>query len=296
MRDMIKDWNNLRYLWALREGGTMRRAAEMLGTSPTTVSRHIRTLTEEFGQILALQTRGEDWTITPEGNKLVDLAADFNRKVASLDRQKPTDKHPSISITSLDFVLTYYLAPHISGLLEKTPYLNVALLSSDRRLSLAFNEVDLALRFGRPEEGQLVTKKLYTVNMRIWQPVRGGTIHWVGMSEDLDWTPDMKMARDFFGCAPTVRTSSYSAAKQAAIDLGYCTIGPDVVMADCPHLVEAPGGTTVAREIWSVIHESRRHDQNLIATKQWLEGLFAQQKGQSGRPDLVDPQTALSIR
>lgn len=273
---MIKDWNNLRYLWALREGGTMRRAGEMLGTSATTVSRHVKTLTEEVGQTLAIQSKGEDWMLTPYGGKLVDLAAEFNQRVVDIDRMGNEDQTARISITSLDFVLTYYLAPHMQDLVRIMPKLKVSLLSSDRRLSLAFNEVDLALRFGRPDEGNLVAKRLCKIGMKLWQPKQGRTQNWVGMTEDLDWTPDMQMAREVFGRGPAIRTSSYTAAKRTAMALGYATIGPDAVMGNCEALVACPEGVSVDREIWSVVHESRRLDRNLAAVKEWVDGLFSE--------------------
>ncbi|AKS46956.1 DNA-binding transcriptional regulator, LysR family [Octadecabacter temperatus] len=270
---MIKDWNNLRYLLALYEGGTMKRAAELLDTSSSTVSRHVRSLSEDCQEMLAKQTKGEAWTITPKGLKLVKMATDLSFNFSNLDTSDQEEQVTRVAITSLDFVLTYYLAPNLPQLLNEVPNIEVSLLSSDRRLSLAFNEADIALRFGRPCEGQLVAKRICSMPMRVWKPKGRDATDWVGMSEDLDWTPDMEMGRAVFGRDPIVRTSSYAAAKRTACSLGLGTIGPDVIMGAGETFAADPS-QTVEREVWSVIHESRRMDKTLDKVKEWLDHVF----------------------
>lgn len=255
----------------------MKRAAELLDTSATTVSRHIRSLTEEFGTMLAYHNKGEDWVLTQEGLHLVEVAADLNRRMFELNEGPDAKNRPSITITSLEFVLTYLLAPRLPDLRKANPNLDVSLFSSDKRVSLAFGEADIALRFGRPTEGQLVAKRLTDISFYAWHPVGAKNDRWVGMTEEFDWTPDMQMGRKIFGRPPSVRASSYAASKEAAAALGYGTVGPSAVMQDCPELQKDERGLKATRELWVVFHESRRFDHALISVKTWIDDMFAPQ-------------------
>ena len=51
-RDIVQNWDDLKYCLALDEFRTMTAAAKALGTNTATVSRHLERLTEEAGQPL----------------------------------------------------------------------------------------------------------------------------------------------------------------------------------------------------------------------------------------------------
>lgn len=70
----MQDWDELHYLLALKCGGTMERAAQMLGTSPAIVAAHIKRLSKNFGSLMFLPRKGDCWEITPEGERLAALA------------------------------------------------------------------------------------------------------------------------------------------------------------------------------------------------------------------------------
>lgn len=255
----------------------MKRAAELLQTSATTVSRHIQHLSENCGEMLVQPTKGEVWALTPLALKLTAVARGVDEDLSLLSEPK-SEQSLNISVTSLEFVLTYFLAPELKSARLAMPHLNLSLLSSDKRLSLAFGEADVALRFGRPDEGQLVSKRVASVPFRVWRNTQNTSSDWVGMIEDFDWTPDMQLAYQVFGKPPLFRASSYAAAKKAAVSIGVNTIGPDAVMAGCAKFEKDDTIGPVDRELWRVIHESRRLDKNLQQFNAWLDELFAPNK------------------
>ncbi|WP_299144054.1 LysR family transcriptional regulator [uncultured Tateyamaria sp.] len=287
----MRDWNDLQYLLALKEGGTMKRAAELLETNPTTVSRHIKRLSKKHGQMLFSQYKGEGWRMTTAGRKLAEMAEEFARKMDEFSSAAPGESEEVVTITSLDFLTTYYLAPRVHELTRLHPNISLILAGSDKRLSLAFREADIALRFGRPMEGQLVAHKVADVQFRLWQPAVGEAHEWVGMTDDRDWTPDMVLGFTEFGKPPILRVSSYAAARRAAATMGYATVGPDAVMARCPELRAWTEAEGVTREVWSVIHESRRLDQTLAAVRNWTDSVF----GRRDYTNVSDVQAASQV-
>lgn len=264
------DWNDLKYLLALDEGGTMKRAAELLNTNATTVSRHIKSLSDQLSVELFTRDKDGKCNLTQEGMRLEAIARDMQSKLDALDVAKNIEPETeTIKITSLEFVLSHFLAPRLREGVNSYNDTQIHLIGSDRRLSLAFGEADLALRFGRPTEGQLIASKIATIEFNIWRPVNGATAGWVGLEEELDWTPEMKLGWDYFGGPPTVRATSFLAARNIATSMGLNVISPKSVIYPRLKKFEMIATDSVSRDVWSVIHESRRQSRRLTAVRKW---------------------------
>lgn len=266
------DWNDLKYVLALRDGGTMKQAAVLLKTDPTTVSRHVKRISTLLNTDLFRMMKGGKWVLTPRGVEVTILAQKFKENLDKLYLgNAELDESETINITSLEFVLTHYLAPYLDGGLACFPDTKISLVGSDKRLSLAYGEVDIALRFGRPTEGQLLTSKIADVSFEMFAKNGVTSTDWIGMQEDLDWTPEMRLGHEHFGKPPVVRVSCFAAAREVAAATGLAAIGPAVVMLSGSKLVKLPNSPQVEREVWSVIHETRRHSQRLSAVREWIK-------------------------
>lgn len=265
------DWNDLKYVLALRDGGTMKRAAAFLKTDPTTVSRHIKRISTQLNADLFHLSKGGQWSLTPRGTELTILAQQFRDNLNRLHLGDTSlGESETVVITSLEFVLAHYLAPRVLGGIKSFPDTKISLLGSDKRLSLAYGEADIALRFGRPTEGQLLTSKVADVSFDIFIVPGYAPDNWIGMAEGLDWTPEMRLGFQHFGAPPRLRVSSFAAAREAAIATGFAAVGPGVIMRQGQRLEPMAGAETVTRSVWSVIHETRRYSQRLLAVRDWI--------------------------
>jgi DNA-binding transcriptional LysR family regulator len=180
-------------------------------------------------------------------------------------------KSETIVITSLEFMLTHYLSPNLEVGMNCFPDTQLSLVAADRRLSLAYGEADIALRFGRPTEGHLIASKIAEVSFELFRMPWTEPTEWIGLPEDLEWTPEMQQAIAHFGKPPILRVPSYAAARQAAISTGLATIGPSVIMREAGLLESIPNAKPVQREVWSIIHETRRLSQRLAAVRHWIK-------------------------
>lgn len=285
------DWNDLQYILALDEGKTMKRAADLLQTNATTVSRHIKALSVQMDTVLFTRDKDGLCHLTPQGKQLLTIAREMRERLRSLD--VPTngdDVGEIIKITSLEFLLTHFLAPNLADVSGVGDGTRVHLIGSDRRLSLAFGEADLALRFGRPVEGQLIASKVAEVAFHAWS-ARGCTSNdWVGLDEELDWTPEMQFGFAHFGRAPAFRVSSFSAARNACLSLKLNVIAPAQVICPCWENFQINDVEPVTREVWSVIHESRKLDKRLATVRAWAKDVV-----QSGLSLHKDPEMPSGI-
>lgn len=265
------NWNGFQYVLALHEGGTMRQAAELLGTNATTVSRHIKRMSEQHGTMLFSMQKGGNWEITPDGKELLRLALEFKVK---LDRLKliegESDDRQEIIVTSVEFLLAEYLTPQVGKCVRDFPQIDISLIGADRRLSLAYGQAHLALRLGRPTEGNLVASKIAEIPFGCWVPRDKPHVRdWVGLPEELDWTPEMELGYKVFGRPPRYRVSSFDALQKAAVSGGFAAVGPCIVMCRNGLLVPKDNTESVQREVWSVIHESNKLNSGLQQVRQW---------------------------
>ena len=271
------NWNDLQYVLALKEGKTIKHAAELLGADPTTVSRHIKRISSDFQFTIFRLNKGGDWRLTPKGEELTELAFEFKNR---LNQFQLNDETPSenevVTITSLEFLLTHYLAPHLDKGMACFPDTNISLKGSDRRLSLAYGEADIALRFGRPKEGQLIASKVAEISFELFAPIGEAPREWIGLEEELDWTPEMLFAFDYFGGPPRLRVSCFQAARVAATVTGFATVGPRSVMEFGGHLERIRDTPVAKREVWSVIHATRKFSRRLSAVREWIKQSVAE--------------------
>ncbi|MEL6683414.1 MAG: LysR family transcriptional regulator, partial [Pseudomonadota bacterium] len=180
----------------------MKQAAALLRTDPTTVSRHIKALSQKFDQnIFELEKSGQ-WRLTSTGDELVALAEMFKNRLDSLQSNASgLDPDQTITVTSLEFLLAHYIAPFMKRPIPGYPDVALRLIGSDRRLSLAYGEADIALRFGRPVEGQLMASKIASIEYCVFANPDQPPTQWIAMHEDLDAVPEMKLGCSIRGDA-----------------------------------------------------------------------------------------------
>lgn len=275
------NWNDLQYILALKEGGTMKQAANLLKTDPTTVSRHIKRIAGHFEMDLFKTQKGGHWVLTPQGEELTTLAKNFKMGLDQFHLgETGVTECETIVITSLDFMLTHFLSPKIGSGMACYPDTRLTLIAADRRLSLAYGEADSALRFGRPTEGHLNASKIADIAFELVRVKGTAPTGWIGLTEDLDWIPDMRRAHAHFGRPPVLRVSCYAAAREAALSTGLATIGPVVVMRNGGALEKVPDTAPIYREVWSIIHETRRLSQRLGAVRAWIKDTVLETQAQ----------------
>lgn len=271
----MQHWDDFKYLLALEETGSLTRAAKALRTNPTTVSRHIKRLSETYKKTLVTRRANGEWSLTKEGMMFAATAKRCASAISALSNNATEDR-PEITVTTTDFVGDYILSPQIHNMMEAPDSISLTIDMRDRNLSLAFGEADLAVRLGRPKSGKLIASKLADLEMNIFSPQGRMTKRWVGLPAQYDWVPEMQLGLDFFGCEPTIRVGSFSSIREIALQQDLACIGPNLMMEDWAGLKRMDTfGPSAIREVWSVFHESRRHDDALYRARKWVKSCFS---------------------
>lgn len=149
-------------LFAVVEAGTIARAAEALGMSPSGVSRALARLEQRVGaRLLARTTRS--LSLTDEGRRFYDqvgphLAGIEDAAIEAAGAASAVRGRLRVNVDA--YFARIVLAHHLQELLIRHPALNVELIMRDAVGDLVADGFDLAVRFGEPPAGSLVARQL----------------------------------------------------------------------------------------------------------------------------------------
>ena len=149
-------------LIAVVEAGTIARAAEALGLSPSGVSRALSRLEQRVGaRLLARTTRS--LSLTDEGRRFYEQVGPHLAGIeeAAIEASGSTNKVRGRLRVNIDpFFSRIVLSGHLAAFLARYPDVSLELIMRDSVGDLVADGFDLALRFGEPPVGSFVARKL----------------------------------------------------------------------------------------------------------------------------------------
>ena len=270
----MQHWDDLRYLLALSEHTSLKNAAKFLKTDPTTVSRRIKRISEDTRKTLVTRQPNGEWVLTKDGRAFAAIANRCNVEIGILEG--PVQKtSQNVTITTTDFLADHILAPQVSNVLSDQSDLIVDIDSHYQNVSLAYGEADLAIRLARPTSGKIVASKLADIEMDLFSKNGKMTKRWVGLPAKFDHHPEMKMCFEFFDCPPALRVSNFDNIRKIAVEQDLACMGPKFMMSEWGGLKSINHfSPPINREVWSIFHETRKHDEALMRVRRWVKDCF----------------------
>src|SRR5258708_5468693 len=201
------DWNNLKFLLALAETGSLSRASEKLRVDHSTVARRIDMLEHDLG-VRLVERLSRSWRLTAEGERVRDRAKEIETGVAAITRfAQGVDRSPSrvVRVSGPPTLLSQFLAPRLLPFQKRHPGLRIELVGEARQISLSKGEADLALRMSRPQEKGLVARRLAVVAYGLYSSrerlARSGEAdqEFLGYDDSLDHLPQQRWLKMLAG-------------------------------------------------------------------------------------------------
>ena len=179
------DWNDLKYLLALKRAGTLAGAARELSVDHSTVSRRLTALEAAMGAQLLRRTP-EGLCFTDAGNTAVTSAEAMEASASALqDKLSGADDRDAgvVRLTCAEGFIPY-LSAASQALRDAHPELRVELVPSTATLDLLRREADVALRMFRPTQAALVARMVGKVGWSLYASdaylARKGPLHGLG--------------------------------------------------------------------------------------------------------------------
>ena len=156
------DWNHLRYLLAISRHGSLSGAARELSVEHSTVGRRLARL-EKSLQIQIFDRTPEGYLPTSVGEAVLAHARTIETETLALEREvsgRDSRVSGTVRISALDACLSDFIMPALTKFHKRHPELKLILSSEMQLVNLGRREADIAIRFHRPTEPNLVVRRL----------------------------------------------------------------------------------------------------------------------------------------
>ena len=170
MKQKQLNWEDARYLLAVARAGQLGRAAEALGVSVMTLSRHLNQLQHRVGTSL-LTRHSKGMQLTNEGSRLVEYLERAEAEIdaaSSIFESHGRSVSGTVRIAAPEGFALKVLTPNLGRLLQEHPDLNIEIVPQTPGFSLSRREADIAVMVGRPSEGQLRSESLGTYALGLY--------------------------------------------------------------------------------------------------------------------------------
>lgn len=144
------------------EKGSITAAAAHLDVSKSVVSQHLSRLEQELGVSLLKRTTRQQ-ALTPAGKAFYESCQAINQQAELAWKQAQTmleEPQGRVRITAPDALMSTLVAPAISELIKQHQSLDIELISSDKRLAINADDIDLAIRVGESLASNLMQRRI----------------------------------------------------------------------------------------------------------------------------------------
>ena len=166
---MSLNWDDLRFLLALRRAGSLGAAARLLKVEQSTAGRRLTSLEAALGAQLVARTP-EGVVLNEAGLLVAGVAEGFDARIEDLTRRiGGEDRRPEgiVRLATTESMTTFLMAGLVP-LREEHPKIHVQLVVGSAALDLMRREADLAVRLFREKSPALVTRKIGDIGWTLY--------------------------------------------------------------------------------------------------------------------------------
>lgn len=294
-RSITFDWNQTRAFVVTAEEGSLSAAARALGMTQPTIGRQVSALEDALGVAL-FERVGHGLSLTPAGTDLLDHArrmADAAQEFALTARGQGAALSGTVTVSASEVVAAYQLPPVVDRIAHSHPDITLDIVATNTQSDLRRHEADIAIRNTRPDQPDLVARKVADVPSRLYgtrsylEKVRasGARFSVVGF----DGTDRLRQAlnsvgHDFRPDDFRVLSESHLVGWQMArAGLGLGIMSDPIAAMDDTMVAAFPDITPLSFPVWLVAHRDVRRNARVRLVYDLLADMLATpQAGQGG--------------
>lgn len=164
------NWDDLRFVLAVADQGSVASAARRLGVNHTTVLRRVHAF-EEAQKIRLFERLPQGYALTAEGEQLVQTARGIDDMVATLERRiagRDLKLEGVIRVTTTDTFMTTVLPGHVAAFRRCHPRIAIELALTNSRLNLTKRDADIAIRPAKELPAPLVGRRVAEIGFAVY--------------------------------------------------------------------------------------------------------------------------------
>lgn len=278
------DWEDLRYFLALARHGSLSAAARALKVSHATVARRVASL-EAALQAPLFDRKADGYAPTARGRRVETLARTMEDAAqASVDLVSPdAGLSGLVRLTMARSMADRFVVERLGDFHRQHPGIDLEIIADSRVISLSRREADIALRFGRPKDSDLLARRMSSVAFSFYASRgyakalgRNPSPAMIGFDDENDFIADAAwLNREFPQARFVARTNSQATQAAAArAGLGVAQL-PLHVAANDPRLVPVTlSKKPPDREIWMLLRKDVARLPRVRAVADYLAAMF----------------------
>ncbi|MGI9500448.1 MAG: LysR family transcriptional regulator [Geminicoccaceae bacterium] len=164
------NWDDLRFVLAVADHGSVASAARQLGVNHTTVLRRVHAF-EEAKKFRLFERLPTGYALTAEGEQLVAAARQIDDMVASLERRiagRDLKLEGVIRVTTTDSFMTSVLPGHLASFRRQHPRIAIELALTNSRLNLTKRDADVAIRPAKELPAPLIGNRVADIGFAVY--------------------------------------------------------------------------------------------------------------------------------
>ncbi|WP_267631870.1 LysR family transcriptional regulator [Frigidibacter sp. RF13] len=269
-----EDWDDIKYVLAVAETGTVSAAARRLGVNHATVLRRIAQYEEEAGAPLFEKTP-KGYALAPDRLRLIEAMREVDRSVQAVQRMVAGVRAPvsgDVRVTSTDSLCQIVLPSVVARIAGRAPELLVTLVSSNAHLDLGRIHADITIRPARILPDDLVGTEVGQLRFAAYRAKGGGADGWLGLAGQLSRSAPGRWLEGEMGTATVGpgADSFLTLREMAALGLGIAIL-PDYLGRDDARLEPVEGALPDLQvPVWVACHPDLAEVPRIALMRQYL--------------------------
>jgi DNA-binding transcriptional LysR family regulator len=278
------DWEDLRHFVAFSEEQSLAKAARQLKVDHATVARRIASL-EHSLELKLVDRRPRRYLLTEAGERIADRGRRMQAESYAVERMSIAGQmvvSGEVVISAPPSMASSVIAPNLGKLRLQHPAVQIRLVADTRNVSLIRREADIAVRLSRPEEADLIARKIGVVQFSLYASATYLAAHghddfeFIGYDESMDGSAQQTwLAAQANGRTIVLRSNSLD-VQVAAARAGVGVAGLPYFLGDWDEelcRIEAID-PQLTREVSLSIHSDLRHAPAIRSVMQFLADCF----------------------
>jgi DNA-binding transcriptional LysR family regulator len=284
------DWEDVRFFAALARHGTLAATARTLKVTHATVARRLANLETTLGQPLFARHRA-GLRLNAAGAAALGEAAQMELAAGALHATRSSAKDGgsgtvagAVRITVARVFADGFLAERLADLTGRHPALELEIVATSRNPGLARRAAEIALRLARPAAGELVARRIATLDYGFYTAPDykrridcGEPPVFIAFDDASDYVPEAAWAQRFLsGRHVALRANSQNAQLAAARGGAGVALLPGLLARAHGSLERVEfDATPPARELWMLMRPDVARLARVRAVADYLVDLFS---------------------
>jgi DNA-binding transcriptional LysR family regulator len=278
-----ENWDDLRFVLAVGQAGSLNAAARDLGVNHATVLRRIRAFEDRCKRQIFFKSK-TGYTLDPNISDILGVIQEMDDCAARLQRilvSEATELSGVVRLTSTDSLCQLVLPSIIRQLQDHHPGIQIELNATNQRLNMFLPEADLTIRPALSEPSDLRSRKAGRMQFEIfatrnfWEENEANSFaetRWLGVSEPLSRSPvGIWMAEHVPANMIRFRADSFLVLRQtASTGSGACFLPKFVADQDDQLITNPRMDMKLQTNIWVAGHEDLERSPHIKTCARFL--------------------------